>query len=200
WPIWVRCVQVRAGPGSAHHRGCQPWRESERRGVLTDLAYGPEDWVSEAALLALVATAWTHPDAREDVSALVCWRFLAAMEASRSRPVTVLGSLARLVLATPQAPAELIGLAEEALSPDDEDGEEREHAPAPPRRVGRPCLRRPPRAPSRDPAPGGGAGAAGAAAGTAARRYPDRAPRALGRMSDGLCGGPSRPQGGGPPF
>ncbi|GAA1089769.1 tetratricopeptide repeat protein [Nocardiopsis composta] len=126
WPAWVRRVQAWACLGIAHHRSDQPWRESERRGVLTDLAYGPEDWVSEAALLALVATAWTHPDAREDVSALVCWRFLAAMEASRSRPVTVLGSLARLVLATPQAPAELIGLAEEVLSPDDEDGEERE--------------------------------------------------------------------------
>ncbi|WP_017594941.1 tetratricopeptide repeat protein [Nocardiopsis potens] len=124
WPAWVRRVQSWACLGIAHHRSDEPWEGSERRRVLVDLAYGPEDWVTEAALLALVATAWTHPEAREDVAELVSWRFLAAAEAARERPVTVLGSLARLVQAAPEASAEILRLAEEVLSADDEGGGE----------------------------------------------------------------------------
>ncbi|GIH67292.1 tetratricopeptide repeat protein [Microbispora siamensis] len=112
-PLWIRQVQAWACLGIAHHQAGQPWAESERRSVLTDLAYGPEDWVTEAALLGMIATAWMDPDAREDVAELVAWRYLAAVEASKTRPVTILGSLAALVLATPGMHPDVRALATE---------------------------------------------------------------------------------------
>lgn len=115
WPAWIRRVQAWACLGIAHHRGDQPWEGSDRRAVLVDLAYGPEDWAAEAALLSLAATAWVHPEARRDVAELVAWRFLLAMEAARSRPVTLLESLAHLVRAVPGMDGEVLRLAEEVL-------------------------------------------------------------------------------------
>ncbi|MQY09094.1 tetratricopeptide repeat protein [Actinomadura macrotermitis] len=114
-PDLVRSAQVWACLGIAHHRPEQPWEGSERRAVLVDLAFGPEDWVTEAALFALVAAAWTDPQARADVAELVGWRFLAAVRAAQSRAVTVLESLALLVRATPGMNADLLGLAAEVL-------------------------------------------------------------------------------------
>ncbi|GAA1532841.1 hypothetical protein GCM10009678_14010 [Actinomadura kijaniata] len=114
-PEWIRSVQAWACLGIAHHRADQPWAESERRSVLVDLAYGPEDWVTEAALLALVAVAWTHPEARADVAGLVAWRFLAALRASRTRAVTILDSLAFLVRATPEIDDDVRGVADEIV-------------------------------------------------------------------------------------
>ncbi|SDH28945.1 hypothetical protein SAMN05421505_113176 [Sinosporangium album] len=121
WPHWIRQVQAWACLGIAHHRGDQPWRESERRRTLVDLAYGPEDWVSEAAVLALIATAWVDPEARADVAELVGWRYLAAVEAGGKRPVTILDSLGRLVLVTPDVHPDVRSLAERWLSDDDAD-------------------------------------------------------------------------------
>lgn len=101
WPDWIRLIQAWACLGIAHHRVDEPWPRSVRRATLVDLAYGPEDWVSEAALLALVATAWMEPDVRRDVAELVAWRLVAAGRAAQTRAVTILGSLAALALATP---------------------------------------------------------------------------------------------------
>lgn len=83
--------------------------------MLTDLADGPEDWVTEAACNALVASAWADPTARADVAALVAERFLFAAEAQRTRAVTILDSLAWLVLACPAMPEEVAALARELL-------------------------------------------------------------------------------------
>jgi tetratricopeptide (TPR) repeat protein len=105
--IWVRLVQIWACLGIAHHRSDEPWPDSVRRTVLVDLAFGAEDWVSDAALFALVATAWLVPDVRDDVAGLVAERFVEAVRAYRTREVTLLRSLAELVLATPHMPAEV---------------------------------------------------------------------------------------------
>ncbi|GAA4591034.1 hypothetical protein GCM10023194_49280 [Planotetraspora phitsanulokensis] len=123
WPEWIRSVQAWACLGIAHHRADQPWAGSDRREVLIDLAYGPEDWVTEAALLGLVTTAWVAPDTRADVAEVVGWRFIAAMEASRTRPVTILESLALLTLATPDMNPDVSALASRVLTPGD-DGED----------------------------------------------------------------------------
>ncbi|WP_067471711.1 tetratricopeptide repeat protein [Actinomadura hibisca] len=114
-PEWIRSAQAWACLGIAHHRPDEPWEGSRRRAVLVDLAYGPEDWTGEAALLALVAVAWTHPEARADVAALVSWRFLAALRAGRDRAVPVLDSLALLVRVTPDVHPDMRGLAAEVL-------------------------------------------------------------------------------------
>ena len=71
WPMWIRSLQVAACLGIAHHRTDEPWQSSTRRRVLSVLVYGPEDWVTEAAMLRWVATAWVDPTAREDVAGLV---------------------------------------------------------------------------------------------------------------------------------
>ncbi|GAA1664210.1 hypothetical protein [Fodinicola feengrottensis] len=118
WPEWIRAVQAWACLGIAHHDADQPWRESTRRAVLIDLAFGPEDWVTEAALFALIATAWVDADVREDVANLVAWRFIAALDASKTRPVTISGSLAQLVLITPLAEPSIVDLARTHLSAD----------------------------------------------------------------------------------
>jgi tetratricopeptide (TPR) repeat protein len=116
WPDWVRLVQIWACLGLAHYEADSPWPDSIRRRALVDLAFGPEDWVSEAALFALVALAWTHPEDRGDIAGLVAGRFLAAVEAAGTRPVTILDSLAHLVLATPEAGDEVRSLAREVLA------------------------------------------------------------------------------------
>ncbi|MDI2131788.1 tetratricopeptide repeat protein [Yinghuangia seranimata] len=114
--LWVRLVQIWACLGIAHHRPDEPWAGSVRRSVLVDLAFGPEDWVSDAALFALVATAWLEPAVREDVAELVGHRFLDAKLAYRTREVTLLRSLAELVLATPDMPAQVRASAVEQLA------------------------------------------------------------------------------------
>ncbi len=135
---WLRSVQTWACLGIARHRDDEPWHGSTRRRVLTDLTDGPEDWVMETACNALVASAWADPTARTDVAALVAERFLAAAErflaaaerflaaaerflaaaerflaaaeAQRTRTVTILDSLAGLVLAYPAMLQEVAGL------------------------------------------------------------------------------------------
>ena len=124
WPGWIRAVQTWACLGIAHHRTDQPWAESVRRQVLADLAYGPEDWITESAMFALATTAWVDPSARADVAELMGWRLLAAVEAQRERPVTILGSLATVTLATPGLNPEVAGLARDILSADDSAPEE----------------------------------------------------------------------------
>ncbi|MEY9930345.1 tetratricopeptide (TPR) repeat protein [Catenulispora sp. GP43] len=98
---WVRSVQTIACMGIAHHRADQPWAESERRRILVELLNGPEDWVCEAAGMALVAVGWAFPEAREDVLEWVLNRVGQLMQVAEKRAVTVLGSMCHLVLACP---------------------------------------------------------------------------------------------------
>lgn len=98
---WIRSVQAVACLGIAHHRRDQPWRGSRRAQTLLELLNGPEDWVTEAAAFALVASAWMDPTLRRDVGSSVAVRWFKAVEAARSRAVTILGSLTELVLACP---------------------------------------------------------------------------------------------------
>jgi hypothetical protein len=111
----VRGVQAWACLGLAHHRADEPWPSSRRREVLADLLDGPEDWVSEAAGLALVATAWVDPTTRADVQRLVVRRMLDAAKARQSREVTVLASLCELVLAVPDLDDRFAALARDLL-------------------------------------------------------------------------------------
>lgn len=98
---WVRSVQTIACVGIAHHRADQPWAGSERRRILMGLLNGAEDWVCEAAGMALVAVAWSFPEAREDVLEQLLNRVGLLLHVAEKRPVTVLGSMCYLVLACP---------------------------------------------------------------------------------------------------
>ncbi|MQY12325.1 hypothetical protein SRB5_24580 [Streptomyces sp. RB5] len=109
--LWVRGVQTFVCLALAHHRADEPWAGSARRSLLLDLLHGPEDWVNEAAAAALVATAWAHPDTREDVGEAVARRMLDAAEAYRTRPVTILGSLCELTLLCPWMDDRILALA-----------------------------------------------------------------------------------------
>ena len=98
---WVRSVQTIACVGIAHHRTDQPWEGSERRRILVELLNGAEDWVCEAAGMALVAVGWAYPETRGDVLEWLLNRVNLFMQAAEKRAVTVLGSMCRLVLACP---------------------------------------------------------------------------------------------------
>lgn len=113
--LWIRAVQTFACLGIAHHRADEPWQDSRRRSVLVDLLNGPEDWVCEAAAFAMVATAWVDPAVREDAGLRVAARMLDAATAYRTREVTVLGSLCRLVLLCPWLDATYTDLARDLL-------------------------------------------------------------------------------------
>lgn len=100
--IWTRAVQAWACLGLLHHRTDEPWPSSTRRDILVDLAFGPEDWVTEAALFALMTGAWVHPELRTDVAAIVGERLVSLAEAWEHRPVTIIGKVAQLALVTPE--------------------------------------------------------------------------------------------------
>lgn len=104
--VWVRTVQTWACLGILHHGADEPWRSSRRRRLLVDLAFGIEDWVTEAAVYALVTAAWMDPGARADVAGLVRERLADALEVGRRRPVSIMWSLARLALVTPELDAD----------------------------------------------------------------------------------------------
>jgi hypothetical protein len=114
--LWIRAVQAFTCLGIAHHRGDEPWPGSVRRGILSDLLFGPEDWVTEAAGFALVATAWAAPETREDVGRLIVERLTEAARAYQTREVTILGSLCRLTLACPWMDAQFTALAKDVLA------------------------------------------------------------------------------------
>ncbi|MGN9812197.1 tetratricopeptide repeat protein [Micromonospora sp. BQ11] len=99
--LWVRSVQVWACLGLLHHRTDEPWDDSTRRRVLLDLVWGVEDWVTEAALFALVTAAWVHPAVRADVARVVADRLDDVAQVARLRPVPIAVSVAHLALATP---------------------------------------------------------------------------------------------------
>ena len=98
---WTRGVQAWACLGLLHYRTDEPWHGSVRRRILWDLVYGPEDWVTEAALFALVIAAWVDPLVRKDIAGIVADRLDLLAKAWRRRPVTIIGKIAKLALVTP---------------------------------------------------------------------------------------------------
>lgn len=119
--LWVRSVQVYACLGLLHHRTDEPWPTSTRRAVLVDLAFGVEDWVTEAAVYALVVAAWVDPAVRADVAELVAARLVDAAEAAQHRPMLLAGSLATLTKATPGMAEEFRELADTVIAWDADD-------------------------------------------------------------------------------
>jgi hypothetical protein len=119
---WYRLMQPWVCLGILHHAKDEPWPTSTRRAVLVDLAFGIEDWVSDAALFALVAAGYREPELREDVRALVRARLDAAVAADRL--VTIEESLARLMLVTPGCRAEDRAVAVAALARAEADDDE----------------------------------------------------------------------------
>ncbi|MFD0631838.1 tetratricopeptide repeat protein [Catenulispora yoronensis] len=98
---WVRSIQTVACVGIAHHGADEPWASSERRRILLDLLDGAEDWICEAAGMALVAIGWAFPETRTEVLERLLNRLALFVQAAEARPVTVLGSMCNLVLACP---------------------------------------------------------------------------------------------------
>ncbi|WP_432967702.1 tetratricopeptide repeat protein [Dactylosporangium sp. CA-233914] len=127
--VWERAAQAYACLGLLHceqlRAGAPPGDTARSRELLTAIAFGVEDWTTEAALFALVVAAWLDPGCRAEVRDTVGYRFMAAVTQSRDRVVTIRESLAALVLATPDMVPEVTALARDLLSPDDEE-------PAPP--------------------------------------------------------------------
>ncbi|MEV0943010.1 tetratricopeptide repeat protein [Micromonospora wenchangensis] len=114
--LWVRCVQVWACLGLLHHRTDEPWATSTRRRVLVELIWGVEDWITEAALFALVTAAWIDPTVRPDVAGLVAERLADVAAVAQGRPVPIAVSLAHLALATPAVDPDTTALAHRLLA------------------------------------------------------------------------------------
>ena len=79
WPPTTRrsgCAACRCGPawGCCTTAPTSRGQGSTRRRVLLDLIWGVEDWVTEAALFALVTAAWVDPAVRPDVARVVAER------------------------------------------------------------------------------------------------------------------------------
>jgi tetratricopeptide (TPR) repeat protein len=94
-PAEVAAAEIWACLGLLHHGAEEPWLDSARRRLLLDLLDGGLDRVTEAALFALVVTAWVDPAARADVSAIVTGRLAEAAARPGAR------SVAELAQATP---------------------------------------------------------------------------------------------------
>ncbi|HKS98001.1 MAG TPA: tetratricopeptide repeat protein [Rugosimonospora sp.] len=116
---WERCAQVFACLGILHCAELgsgAPGDTAGRRALLTEIAFGVEDWTTEAALFALSVAAWLDPACRDEVREAVGQRFLAAVTAGRERAVTILGSLAALVHLVPDMVPDVTALATEVLT------------------------------------------------------------------------------------
>jgi tetratricopeptide (TPR) repeat protein len=120
---WPRFAQAWACLGLLHHRADEPWPSSARRGVLVDLARGAEDWATDAALNAMVVAAWVDPGIRDDVANVIGHRFLDGLQAYQQREVTIIGSMAHLVLATPAMEPAVTALARDLLARDAANGD-----------------------------------------------------------------------------
>jgi tetratricopeptide (TPR) repeat protein len=108
-----RQLQAWACLGLLHHRTAEPWATSTRRRLLVEIAFGAEDWTTEAALYALVTAAWVDPSCRADVAELLTARLRAVLDARRTRVVPVAVSVAQLAFVTPGMPAAVRTLARE---------------------------------------------------------------------------------------
>jgi tetratricopeptide (TPR) repeat protein len=94
-PADVAAAEVWACLGLLHHGAEEPWPGSARRRVLVGLLDGGLDRVTEAALFALIVSAWIDPAARADVAAIVTGRLTEVATRTGARTV------AELALATP---------------------------------------------------------------------------------------------------
>ncbi|GAA2518080.1 tetratricopeptide repeat protein [Winogradskya humida] len=115
---WERCVQVYICLGILHSAELgrdHPTDTTAHRHLLTELAFGIEDWITEAALFALIVAAWVDPSCRIEVRETVGTRFVRAVEASQERVVTILDSLATLALITPEMIPAVTSLASDVL-------------------------------------------------------------------------------------
>ncbi|MFI7578059.1 hypothetical protein [Micromonospora sp. NPDC049497] len=129
---WYRLMQPWVCLGILHHAKDEPWPTSTRREVLVDLAFGVEDWVTDAALFALVTAAYREPDLRPEVRQLVRARLDAVVAANR--PVTIEESLAQLMIVTPGCRPDDRVLATAVLAraaQDDDEDEEPSPSPSP---------------------------------------------------------------------
>jgi tetratricopeptide (TPR) repeat protein len=122
---WPRFAQVWACLGLLHHRADELWPTSTRRAVLIDLVRSVEDWVTDAAMFALVAAAWADSGIRGEVAEVVGLRFLDAARAYQQREVTIVPSTAHLVLATPGMEPEVAALARDLLRRIDGESKQR---------------------------------------------------------------------------
>jgi hypothetical protein len=129
---WYRLLQPWVCLGILRHREDEPWATSTRRRVLVDLAFGVEDWVSDAALFALVTAAFRDPARRAEVHGLVRARLDAAVTAARL--VTIEASLGRLMLITPGCTPQDRALAQAAIARASDSDDEPAPAAAPPKR------------------------------------------------------------------
>lgn len=152
---WVKCVQVWACLGLLHYRADEPWATSTRRRLLVDIAWGVEDWATEAALFAIVAAAWAEPAIRPDVARIVTERLVDVADVSRERTVTIAWSVATLALRTPGLPDAARDLARALVEVNSADETQDEPTPAPADRSSAP------------PVPGSAGGPAGSPAGSA---------------------------------
>jgi hypothetical protein len=82
-------------------------------------------------LFALVTAAWVDPAARTDVARLVGDRFGDALDVSQHRAVSIIWSLARLALMTPEVDAETCGAAQTVLDGSTERQEPATSVPGP---------------------------------------------------------------------
>jgi tetratricopeptide (TPR) repeat protein len=94
-PADVAAAEIWACLGLLHHGTEEPWLDSARRRLLLGLLDGGLDRVTEAALFALVVSAWIDPSARADVAAVVAARLAEVGGRTGAR------SVAELALATP---------------------------------------------------------------------------------------------------
>jgi tetratricopeptide (TPR) repeat protein len=112
---WERSAQAYACLGLLHSQELGPASAAGRE-LLTQIAYGAEDWTTEAALFALTVAAWADPSCRVEVREVVGRRFLDAVTDNRERVVTIVDSLAHLARMTPDMPDELLNLAKDFLA------------------------------------------------------------------------------------
>jgi tetratricopeptide (TPR) repeat protein len=120
---WERSAQVFACLGILQ---CQqlgsgaPGDTAAQRRLLAEIAFGIEDWTTDAALFALTVAAWLDPSCREQVRDIVAQRFLDAATAARHRAVTILGSIAELVQIVPDMIPDVTALARDVTRADDD--------------------------------------------------------------------------------
>jgi len=116
---WYRLLQPWVCLGILRHAADESWPTSTRRQVLVDLAFGVEDWTSDAALFALVTAAYRDPAVRPEVHDLVRARLDTAVAAPR--PAEIRASLAHLILVTPGCTPQDRALAESVLADDSDE-------------------------------------------------------------------------------
>jgi tetratricopeptide (TPR) repeat protein len=97
--MWVRCAQAFACLGLLHCSELDAGNTSQARGLLTALAFGIEDWTTEAALFGLAVAAWVDPTCRAEVARTVDERYAVAQAATHV--VTILPGLSELLLIVP---------------------------------------------------------------------------------------------------